>query len=135
MKKRRLRFFLDYGMCFWGIDYEDGFYGGMSAKDLSLSLDVQRQVNTFLKEYGQYYSWGCPPSEGWTVDNCRRFNAEYKRILNIVTPELANDFLLCQEQLDLIEDPEVLAEFYRRPRDVIEERRTNYYVWKDEFAG
>jgi hypothetical protein len=129
MKKHRLRFFLDYKICFWGADYEEGFPYGLMENDhlLSLSLETQQQVRAFLDEHDQSYDWGCPPNHDWTAEDCRRFNREYKRILSLVIPELQDRFLLCIEQFDLIEDAHLLAEFERRGREFIEERKTNVY--------
>jgi hypothetical protein len=73
-----------YGSCFWGANYDEGFSGGLVAEELPLSPEAQSQVNEFLKEYDRCYVWGCPPAEGWTVEDCKRFNRECKRILDLV---------------------------------------------------
>lgn len=127
MQLARIRFFLDYGCCFWGTVPPVGVTGSLRAEDLPISSKAQEEVNHLLNEYNQCYSWGCPPSSGWKVEDCQRFNREYRKVLGIVSNELKGKFLVCNEQLDLIEDEDLLAEFYRRGREFMDERIRNFY--------
>lgn len=126
MKKRRFRFFLDCGICLWGANPEEGFVGGFSTRILPLSEETKQQVNLFLREYNSSYNYGCPPYDGWTIEDCKRFNREYRRILDLIVPELGSQFIICIEQLDLIEDANVLAERYRRGHEFYKERQAMY---------
>ena len=122
MKRHRIRFFLDYGTCFWGAYGEGDFFGALEPEDLLLSPQTQNEVTKFLKAYDQYYGWGCPPSLGWTVEDCKQFNREYRRIFKLILLELDSQFLICNEQFELIEDPELLEEYYRQGHDFVRER-------------
>lgn len=123
---------MDYGTCLWDVDCE--VVSSISlVEELPFSQETRHQIRQFLEEYDQNYDWGCPPSAGWTVEQCKRFNREYKRVLNLIIPELKDQFLICIEQFDLIEDSELLAEFYRIGRGFVEDRVINYYHWSDDI--
>jgi hypothetical protein len=127
MKKRSLRFFLDYGICFWAANYDEGFSGGLMAEDLPLTPETQQQVKLFLREFDASYNYGLPPYMDMTIEDCRRFNRELHRILTLVIPELGSQFTLCLEQMELTEDADVLAELHRRGREFYDEHRVLYY--------
>lgn len=133
IKPIRVRFFLDYGMCFW---YHDDCVNQELLEE-ALSPETQEQIHNFLREYDQFYGWGCPPNLDWNVGDCRRFNRECRRILDLVYDELNSHlkgrFLLCNEQFDLIEEASLLAEFNRRGRDFRDERKRDFYHDTEEY--
>lgn len=122
-----IRFFLDYGTCFWpvGLDYDQG---QLEDKISSiLSAEAKKELHSFLIYYDQFYSWGLPPSAEWSVEDCAKFNCECKRVLSLIATELGGAFIICNEQLDLTEDSKVLSAFYLQDRLFIESRAKSYY--------
>lgn len=126
MKKRKLCFFLDYGTCLWGANAEEHLLGGLSFQALPLTDETRHQVKLFLREYDSSYNYGCPPNDAHTIEFCKRFNREYRRILDLIVPELGSQFIICIDQLDLTEDANVLAELDLRGSEYYRERQAMY---------
>ncbi len=126
MKRRKICFFLDYGTCLWGANAEERLLGGLSLQELPLSDETRQQVKLFLREYDSSYNYGFPPNNVRTIEYCKRFNREYRRILDLLVPELGSQFIICNDQLDLTEDPDVLDEMNRSGYEYVKERQAMY---------
>lgn len=124
---RKIRFFLDYGICFWPVD--PAYEQDQLAKELLclLSDNTKTELEYFLLRYDQSYSWGLPPSTHWTVDDCIEFNSICKSILHQISQQTNSSFTICDEQLLLTEDPEVLDAFSKIKRDFFKIRKEEYY--------
>ena len=133
-KKSRVRFFLDYGLCFWAEPENGQHAGGISNEDLPLSNHALRELENFLKEYDAFYSLGLPPYQGHDVEYCQRFNREMKRITELVFPELADEFMICHEQLELTEDPEILKQFRPNYSEVKQQQLRFYNIADDTYC-
>jgi hypothetical protein len=125
MSPYRIRFFLDYGPCFWSADDRLPPHP-LYPEDLPLSPETRAQLAHFLKQYDQCYTLGCPPSSEWTTEDCRAFNQEMRQILDRVGHELLGQYIICHEQDELIEDADLLEEFKRRGLDFMKERHAEY---------
>ncbi|RYG63021.1 hypothetical protein EON80_22020, partial [bacterium] len=81
MAPYKIRFFLDYGCCFWSSDdrleiVDDSL--------LPLTPETHQALREFLREYDACYDVGCPPYRGTTLAYCQEFNRQYRRILDLV---------------------------------------------------
>lgn len=122
---RRIRFYLDYGVCFWSAAPNVPGYS-LFPEDLPLSLQAQQETRLFLQRYDAHYDFGCPPHAGWSVEDCREFNRQYRRILEITSRELGPQYLVCNEQIPLSEEQPFLDELAQRGQEFYTEQARLY---------
>ena len=99
MNKKNLRFFFDYGCCFWGND------GGIDYNNLPISKELISELDILMEEYATQINWDCPLSSvPWTeeheTDFKSRANATYEKLKN----ELSKDFEIENEINKNIDD-------------------------------
>lgn len=120
-QKYKIRFFFDYGSgtCFWsGNDRARArFDYAIEPEELPVSLETIKKAKDLLEWYDQSLNWDYPPDPGlWRQEECDRFNKATKQLFEIVKTQLAEDFELGNEQIDLIEDPD-LDEYLKNPQE------------------
>jgi hypothetical protein len=119
-QKYKIRFFFDYGSgtCFWsGNDKTRAkFNYPIKPEELPLPVESLKKVRDLLEWYDQSLNWSYPPDPGpWRQGECNRFNHAVKQLLKTVKMELGEEFELCNEQPDLIEDPD-LDQYLKDPK-------------------
>lgn len=120
-QKYKIRFFFDYGSgtCFWsGNEQARARFGyAIAPAELPLSLAKIKKVKDLLEWYDQSLNWDYPPDPGlWRQEECDRFNDSVQQLFAAVKTQLTEDFELRNEQLDLIEDPD-LDQYLKNPQE------------------
>lgn len=110
-QKYRIRFFFDYGsgICFWsGNDNTNAKFGyPIELEALPLSPETSKILTDLVEWYDQSLNWEYPPDPGlWRQEECDRFNDTVKQLLETIKKELG-EFELCNEQPELMEDPDL----------------------------
>lgn len=108
-----IRYWFEWGgFCFWGMDErtKERFGNPIEPEDLPLSSATIVQVDELTSWHEQSLNWDYPPDPGpWRQDECDRFNAAAKELLETCRRELANDFELIDAYKNINEDPDLDA--------------------------
>lgn len=132
MKKFKLRFFLDYQECFWDACCDNDDCELVNPREI-LSESTRMELENFLVEYNASYDYGLPPYKEHDVEYCKHFNKELKRVTDLVFPELAEQFIICHEQFELIEDDALLKKHQANPSKAMQQRRLLYNVDEETY--
>ena len=80
-----------------------------------LTPETIEQIHSMSKWHDKSLNWDYPPDPGpWRQDECDRFNAASKQLIEVVVKELGEDFEIIYHQGPLHEDPD-LDEYLKDP--------------------
>ena len=111
-QKYKIKFFFDYGSgtCFWsGNDKARAkFNYPIKPEKLPISPETIKRLRDLLEWYDQSLNWESPSDpRTWFQEECDKFNSAVKQLFETVKTELGEEFELCNEQPNLIENPEL----------------------------
>src|SRR5271163_5028489 len=117
----RLKFFCEWGggPCLWA-DNDNARarfdVGGVDYGQLGLSLDTVELANRLCDWHDQSLNRDYPPDPGpWRQDECDRFNAAARDLLERIRRELGEEFEVIDHQWELGEDPDLDA-YLKNPK-------------------
>jgi len=121
----RVRYFFDWGTetCLWSGDARtrDAFDNPIDPWRLPLLEGTITEIERICAWYQGALNWAYPPDPGlWRQEECERFNAAARTLVDAIRQELGRSFVVIDEHGELREDPDLDAylrdpQGFRRP--------------------
>ena len=119
MSLYRLRYFFDYHSgCLWSANEAaySRFGYPVLLSELPLSEETSRNADRIGEWFDRSLNWDYPADPGpWRQEECDRFNRASAELLAAIRQELASEFDIADEQVVMIEDPD-LDEYLADPK-------------------